>query len=63
MTELCQLEGRVLKWQSGSWPILDRKLTILATLFKISSSNLFCSSIYIKGAGGVFIKILSKLTL
>ena len=38
MIELCQLMFRL---KSGIWPILGLKLAILATFFKISTSNLF----------------------
>ena len=38
MIELCQLMSRL---KSGIWPILGLKLAILATSFKISTSNLF----------------------
>ena len=37
--------------KSGSWPILGRKLAILATLFKISTSNLFCPSFTLRLTG------------
>ena len=30
--------------KSGIWPILGLKLAILATFFKISTSNLFCQA-------------------
>ena len=38
MIELCPLMSRL---KSGIWPILGLKLAILATFFKISTSNLF----------------------
>ena len=38
MVELCQLMSRL---KSGIWPILGLKLAILATFFKISTSNFF----------------------
>ena len=39
MIELCPLMSRL---KSGIWPILGLKLAILATFFKILTSNLFC---------------------
>ena len=38
MIELCLLMSRL---KSGIWPILGLKLAILATFFKISTSNMF----------------------
>ena len=45
MIELCPLMSML---KSGIWPVLGLKLAILATFFKISTSNLFCPSIYIR---------------
>ena len=49
MIELCQLMSRL---KSGIWPILGLKLAILATFFKISTSNLFCPAFTIRLIGG-----------
>ena len=43
MIELCQLMSRL---KSGIWPILGLQLAILATFFKISTSNLLMENIY-----------------
>ena len=48
MTELCPLMSRL---KSGIWPILSLKLAILATLFKISTSNLFCPAFILRLIG------------
>ena len=37
--------------KSGIWPILGLKLAILATFFKISTSNLFCPAFTIRLIG------------
>ena len=38
-------------FKSGIWPILGLKLAILATFFKISTSNLFCPAFTIRLIG------------
>ena len=48
MIELCQLMYRL---KSCIWPVLGLKLAILATFFKISTSNLFCPVFTIKLIG------------
>ena len=48
MIELCP---RMSRLKSGIWPILVLKLAILATFFKISTSNLFCSAFTIRLIG------------
>ena len=48
MIELCQLMSRL---KGGIWPILGLKLAILATFFKISTSNLFCPAFTIRLVG------------
>ena len=48
MIELCQIMSRL---KSGIWPILGLKLAILATFFKISTSNLFCPAFIIRLIG------------
>ena len=48
MIELRQLMSRL---KSGIWPILGLKLAILATFFKISTSNLFCPAFTIRLIG------------
>ena len=45
MIELYPLMSRL---KSGIWPILGLKLAILATFFKISTSNLFCHAFTIR---------------
>ena len=48
MIELCHL----MSWlKSGIWPILGLELAILATFFKISTSNLFCPAFTIRLIG------------
>ena len=48
MIELCPLMSRL---KSGIWPILGLNLAILATIFKISTSNFFCSAFAIRLIG------------
>ena len=48
MIELCPLKSRL---KSGIWPIFGLKLAILATFFKTSTSNLFCSAFTIRLIG------------
>ena len=48
MTELYPLMFRL---KSGIWPILCLKLAILATFFKISTSNLFCPAFTLRLIG------------
>ena len=48
MVELCQLISRL---KSGIWPVLGLKLAILATFFKISTSNLCCHAFTIRLIG------------
>ena len=48
MIELCPIMSRL---KSGIWPILGLKLAILASFFKISSSNLFCTAFTIRLIG------------
>ena len=48
MIELCPIMSRL---KSGIWPILGFKLAILATFFKISTSNLFCPAFTIRLIG------------
>ena len=48
MIELCPLTSRL---KSGIWPVLGLKLAILATFFKISTSNLFCPAFTIRLIG------------
>ena len=48
MIELCRLMSRL---KSGIWPIFSPKLAILATFFKISTSNLFCPAFTIRLIG------------
>ena len=48
MIELCPLMSRL---KSGIWPGLGLKLAILATFFKISTSNLFCPAFKIRLIG------------
>ena len=45
MIELCPKMSRL---KSGIWPNLGLKLAILATFFKISTSNLFCPAFTIR---------------
>ena len=48
MIELCRLMSRL---KIGIWPVLGLKLAILATFFKISTSNLFCPAFTIRLIG------------
>ena len=48
MIEKCP---RMSRLKSGIWPILGLKLAILATFFKISTSNLFCPTFTIRLIG------------
>ena len=48
MTELCQLEGCMLKQQLAYFGL---KLAILTTFFKISTYNLFCPSFTLRFIG------------
>ena len=45
MIELCPLMSRL---KSDIWPVLGLKLAILATFFKLSTSNLFCPAFTIR---------------
>ena len=48
MIELCP---RMSRLKSGIWPILGINVAILATFFKISTSNLFCPAFTIRLIG------------
>ena len=48
---MIKLYPRMSRLKSGIWPILGLKLAILATFFKMSTSNLFCKVFTIRLIG------------